>query len=108
MWQDLFTIGSPPTVGEWTEYALLPPLLSSPRGFLWVRLVGPHCGDYGEKNGVECRCDVAEIEWHEGWEEGPLGGGEGLSALEGGERCFWVDEEDVRVKLMRVLCADFY
>ena len=93
-WQDLYVIGQAPVVGEWSQYSLLPPLAQG-RGFRMVRLLASGCGYTGEREGVECRCDLAEVEWHRGWEGANLGGGDGLSVVEDGARSFVVDGERI-------------
>ena len=88
VWDDLYEIEARPPDGEWTAYTLL----SDPDvSYSAVRLLGPSCGEKGETDGVPCRCDLAEIEWHLGEVT------QQLSSIELGRRSFVVD--NARVKL---------
>jgi len=59
------------------------------KAYTKVRFVGAACGLHGRRDGVQCRCDVGEMEWHHGVIS------QELSPLETGTRSFFVDQSVV-------------
>ncbi len=129
-WFDLAVIQSAPAVGEWTQYALVKPRGQSNQRYARLRYLGAPCAgveppkEYtqdgtliasavasvppGTHNGVECRCDIGELEWHTAWEGDSLGGGEGLTNIDDGLRSHVVDIQAVNANpeaAMIVKCA---
>ena len=57
-----------------------------------VRFLGAACGVMGQRNGLACRCDIAEMEWHHGFIS------QNLSPLELGARSYFVSQENLQLK----------